>query len=463
MAYYRGSGKSREISVGNTPLGGKNPVRIQSMTKTDTRDVQATLHQCQQAFDAGADYMRISVPDTASLKAFEKIKSKLILTGYNNPLIADIHYRYDLAVSVAAIADKLRINPANFGLSPPRLTYHAHGSAPKDAADEGSSERLTEHLAAVAEACKKHGTAIRLGANAGSLRDSQHINKALVANKLVHQTIEYIDILEKLDFYNMVISVKTSHPAETAEASRLMYHTMQNTGKKYPLHIGVTESGMGVSGRIASALGIIPLLQDGIGDTIRVSLTEAPAKEIHFARQLLHGSNEDFNDTFDITVQDDDLQIVSHTNESDRLIAGAVHAFLALPGQPPLKHITIKAPNIADQQAVEETARQMMQQAGIKTSGTRFISCPACARASSDMEELCRIFSKELAAHPGVTMAIMGCVVNGPGEMTGADYGIIATSPGKINVYEGGVCIMRNTDIKEAIRIIRNSLSASGS
>jgi len=445
---------SREVFIGNIPMGGNNPVRLQSMTKTDTRDVQATLKQCRQALDAGADYIRISVPDVASVKAFEKIKNKLAGDGYRSPLIADIHYRHDLAIMMAGIADKLRINPANFGWPPE--------SKKKQATKSGKSEippgLLAETLAPLAEACKKHGTAIRLGGNAGSVEHTNTLTKTRSAEFLVNQAVKYLDILEELGFYDLVVSLKNSNPAETTEATRLMHQRMQQTGQHYPLHIGVTESGLGVSGRVSSALGIIPLLREGIADTIRVSLTEEPEKEIHFAQKLLDVCRQNGDNVFEATCRDNMLYIISRTSDPDTLIAEAVQGFLTLPERNAIQHITIEAPGMANQQVVKETAAQIMQQADIKEVGTRFISCPACARTSTDMEKLCRLFRKELADYPGIHIAIMGCMVNGPGEMAGADYGVIATSNDKVNVYAEGVCIKRNICGKEAISLIREIL-----
>ncbi len=445
---------SREVPIGNTPLGDNNPVRLQSMTKTDTRDVQATLKQCKQAFDAGADYMRISVPDTASVKAFEIIKSRLTGDGYHNPLIADIHFRRDLAIMMAGIADKLRINPANFGLPPASLKKQVK----KTSKSEMPAGQLKETLAPLAEACKKHGTAIRLGVNAGSLGYNDPLDKTWSAEYLVDQTAKYLDILEELGFYDLVISLKTSNPVETTEATRLMYHRMQQTGQHYPLHAGVTESGLGVSGRVSSALGMIPLLLEGIADTVRVSLTEEPEKEIHFARKLLEVCRQKRDNAFEATCRDNMLHIISRTSDPDTLIAEAVQGYLASDERHAIQHINIEAPEMANQQGVKETASQIMQQAGIKEAGTRFISCPACARTSIDMEELCRLFRKELADYPGIHIAIMGCVVNGPGEMAGADYGVIATANDKMNVYVGSKCIKHNICGKEAISLIREVL-----
>ncbi len=451
---------SREVVVGNTPLGGAHPIRIQSMAKTDTRDVPATVQQCQQAFDTGAHYMRISIPDTHSLKALEKIKNKLVVSGYHQPLIADIHYSSDLAEKAAGVAEKIRINPANFGSSPVRHAHYSKQNLSSQYASGRANEQLMDNLAAVTRACKKHGTAIRLGGNTGSLRTDQregHSQRGSI--HLINKMSKYIDIMEELDFRDIVISIKASHPAETVEASRLMYRTLQQSEKNYPLHIGVTESGMGLSGRISSALGILPLLQDGIADTIRVSLTEKPVHEIAFAKHLLQSAGTRFLKTCKSEVCNNILEMSTQARDTDALVSEAVSTFLAMAGKPNIHHITIEAPNITDQRVAEEVALLLMEHTGISSAGTRFISCPACARTSTDMEELCRVFRKELAGFPGITIAIMGCMVNGPGEMAVADYGVIASSKGKVNVFKSGRSIRNNATAEEAVDLIKLSLS----
>ncbi len=454
---------SREVAVGNTPLGGDHPIRIQSMTKTDTRHVPATFEQCINAFDAGADYMRISVPDYSSLKAFEQIKTRLINAGYTHPLVADIHYRQNLAIEAAAIADKLRINPGNFAIhfrakDATRVKKAAKGRAKASTTNTGTGARheLTAQLEPVVAACHKHRTAIRLGGNAGSLTGEVHSKDPL--HTLINESLDYLHILESLGFFQHIISVKTSKPAETVLACQMMHHNLQKTGQRYPLHIGVTEAGMGVQGRIGSALGIMPLLLEGIGDTIRVSLTEAPKKEIHFAHQLMASVSGKLATHCSTSFNNRTLQIDCDLDDHDSFIAALAYEWTRFPDQAAVKQLRIRALNPANRDLGEEVANSIMQEAGMRNTGTRFVSCPACARTTSDMESLCRTFVRELGHYPGVSIAIMGCMVNGPGEMACADYGVIASQEGKMNLFEGEQCVAQHITARETIEYIQNRL-----
>ncbi len=447
---------SREVAVGKTPLGGDHPVRIQSMTKTDTRHVPATFKQCINAFDAGADYMRISVPDYSSLKAFEQIKARLINAGYTQPLIADIHYRQDLAIEAANVADKLRINPGNFDMRSRAKAAIGRKKASTTNTHSGARHELAVQLEPLVAACHKHRTAIRLGSNAGSLTGEVHRKDPL--RTLIDESLDYLHVLESLDFFQQIISVKTSKPAETVAACRMMHQNLQKTGQHYPLHIGVTEAGMGVRGRISSALGAMPLLLEGIGDTIRVSLTEAPEKEIYFARWLMASVSGKLAPHCSTAFHNRTLQIDCDLDDHDSFIAALAYEWTTFPEQEAVRQIRIRALNPANRDLGEEVANSIMQEAGIQNTGTRFISCPACARTSADMESLCHIFTHELGHHPEVSIAIMGCMVNGPGEMAGADYGVIAVQGGKVNLYAGEQCIAQHITAREAIEYIKDQL-----
>ncbi len=448
--------KSRAVDVGNTPLGGDYPVRIQSMTKTDTRQVHVTMEQCIKAIDAGADYMRISVPDHVSLKSFEQIKARLINGGYTHPLVADIHYRQDLAIEAAAVADKLRINPANFANQ--ARTHVAAGNTKASPTKTRSALRqaLVTQLEPLVAACRKHHTAIRLGGNAGSLTGQAHRKDPV--HTLVNENLDYLDILEGLGFFQSIVSVKTSSPAETVTACRLMHHNLQKTGQRYPMHIGVTEAGMGVPGRISSALGTMPVLMEGIGDTIRVSLTEAPENEIRFARQLIAGASGKLTHHCNTSFHDQRLQIDCDLEDPDSFIAALAYEWTRFAEKAAVKNFRIRALHPANRDLEAEVANSIMQAAGLRNTGTRFISCPACARTKADMESLCHTFSRELGQYPGVSIAIMGCMVNGPGEMAGADYGVIATHKGKVSLFEGGYCRAQHITVQEAIMHIQQRL-----
>ncbi len=427
---------SRQLNIGGMSLGGDSPVRIQSMTTTDTTNVKATARQCISCFRAGADMMRIGVPGKAAVKSLEKIKKEIREAGVHNPVVADIHFSHDLAMDAAGIADKIRINPGNF---------QGPGTRP---------EHLYSILKPLTEKCRDHGTVIRIGSNAGSL--PEHIRKAhgKGAEALVEATIEYLNVFRALDFDGIVVSVKASSAAEMIRAGIAIAERMKHEGINYPLHTGVTEAGSGTAGRIKSALGIISLLDRGIGDTFRVSLTESPEKEVEFAKLILEGSST--NSTAQaICPEGDTIEIHSDETESGRLIADSVRQYVVLPGRFKKKKLLIKAPHAVSRNFCGEIASYLMQAAGISNEHTDIISCPACARAGADMEMVCREVKARLPDVPAARIAVMGCMVNGPGEMQLADYGIISTGKGSFRLFINGVKVAGSFSLDESIAALQ--------
>jgi len=434
--------------IGGIMLGVSHPVRIQSMTNTVTTDIQATVEQCMRAFDSGAALMRISIPDSPSVEAFRKIKQKLHQSGFRQPLIADIHFQPKLAVEAARYADKVRINPGNLF------------DFPKEKTD---SERfvtfLIPQLKNLTDVCRDCGTAIRIGTNAASL--PQHItnNMGVSAEAMVAATIQYLQAFEALDFQNIVLSLKSSSPLMTIEAYDKMHKQMQKDRMMYPLHLGVTESGEGLNGRMKSAMGIIPLLQKGIGNTIRVSLTEPPEREIAFAQKLLNLMNP--SETSDPCSGHPDHH-KSKTKKSyndkdpDLLVIKLVRDFgeSLLKGNHDLPELEM--PGSADPEIKQHLINQLLQASGKVQTDTDFVSCPGCARTSFDMRPLLKILKDEFSGMPGLKIALMGCTVNGPGEMQGADYGLLCSSGEKVHLYKGQNVLHRNLDPTQAINILKD-------
>ncbi len=499
---------SRQVNIGGVLTGANHPVRLQSMTKTNTHNIPATVEQCIKAFDAGADLMRISVPDKKSAECLKTIKNKLTTAGYHQPLVADIHYRAELALEAARIVEKIRINPGNFDTVPAQLTNVDNPEREDSAVFQ---EGLRDKLKQLIELCKVHGTAIRIGVNAGSVSRQQHHHKH-IAEILAEAGIGYLQVFESLGFYQTVVSLKASSPANTAIANFLMIKRMQEERMCYPLHIGVTEAGSGISGRVRSALGIMPLLIDDIGNTLRVSLTESPENEISFARSLVraaktvqagrhpetrhshkgytcdseynrkpqkksssnaypHGAGNDsfldaLIDRFEKKIRPSHSQdnepghdIYSGADNTDDLIADVVRQFVCLDNRQKSRHITISAPGLSNRSMADETARQLMQYAGSKVTETEFVSCPACARARMNMEKLCVRVKEELPGYPTLKIAIMGCMVNGPGEMADAHFGLIAAGKELVHLFRGKVLMKKNIPPAEAIATIRKMAS----
>ena len=257
--------ESRETKVGNVIIGGCNPIVVQTMCNTHTSDVEASVEQCVRLYEAGAQLIRLTVPSLGQVESLRKIKEELRSRGIDTPLVADVHFSSEIAIAVAEVVEKVRINPGNF--------HKDH-------------QKAREQFARLVEVCKANGTAIRIGLNHGSLGEritNLYGNTPLAMKEAV---MEWLDMCVENDFYNVVVSLKASNTFVMVEAYRLLANEMQKKGVVFPLHLGVTEAGNGDAGRIKSAVGISALLSEGIGDTIRVSLTEDPANEIPVAQYL---------------------------------------------------------------------------------------------------------------------------------------------------------------------------------
>ncbi len=270
--------KTREVKIGKIPLGDKNPIRIQSMANTDTLDTSTTVEQCKRIFDAGADYIRITTPRVKDAENLANIKTQLHDAGYTNPLIADIHFNPKAAETAAQIVEKVRINPGNYvdkkSLNQIKFTEEAY---------QQEIEKIRLRLIPLLTICKENQTAVRIGTNHGSLSGRIMNRYGDTPLGMVESTMEFLRICQSENFNDIVISLKSSNTRVMVQACRLLVKAMKNENMNYPLHLGVTEAGEGEDGRIKSALGMGALLADGIGDTIRISLTEAPEKEIPVA------------------------------------------------------------------------------------------------------------------------------------------------------------------------------------
>ncbi len=273
--------KTREVYIGDIPLGGKNPIRIQSMTTTDTMNTEATVAQTIRMVEAGCEYVRITAPSINEARNLENIKNELRKRGYNVPLIADIHFTPNAAELAARIVEKVRINPGNY-VDKKKFELIKY----TDAEYEAELERIREKFVPLVRICKEYGTAMRIGTNHGSLSDRIMSRYGDTPLGMVESALEFLRICEDEGYHNIVLSMKASNPQVMVQAYRLLVNKMEAEGMNYPLHLGVTEAGGGEDGRIKSALGIGTLLEDGLGDTIRVSLTEDPEFEAPVAISL---------------------------------------------------------------------------------------------------------------------------------------------------------------------------------
>ena len=375
--------QTRVVDIGGLPMGGDNPVRVQSMTNTDTLDTKSTVLQAIRMIEAGCEYVRIAVPYMKEAENLHEIKKELRRQGYNTPIIADVHFNAKIAEVAATIVEKVRINPGNY--IPLRITHHATKSNRPGILLEQMAERMTPLL----KICREHGTAIRIGVNHGSLSDRIMDLYGDTPLGMVESALEFAQICESNSFHNLVFSMKASNIRMMIAANRLLAERMLQAGMNYPIHLGVTEAGAGEDGRIKSAIGIGSLLADGIGDTIRVSLTEDPEFEIPAAYSIL-------------------------------------------------------------------------QSAGVRITKTEFIACPSCGRTQFNIQEALQRIQARTSHLAGLKIAVMGCVVNGPGEMADAHFGFVGAGNGKIHLYKGQNLIKKNIDESVAVEALIDLIKESG-
>jgi (E)-4-hydroxy-3-methylbut-2-enyl-diphosphate synthase len=584
-----------EIRIGNIPCGGNNPVRIQSMTDTNTNDIEASVNQCIRIFDAGADYVRLTTQGIKEVESLSVIKNELYKKGYKKPLIADVHFNPKVAEYAAGIVEKVRINPGNFHKSEKKDNELSEADYLKEI------EIIKEKIEKLVEICKANKTAIRIGVNHGSLSDRILTKYGNTPEGMVVSAMEFLRIFKQLDFSNVVVSMKASNPKIMIYAYRLLHKNMIAENMNFPLHLGVTEAGEGEDGRIKSCIGIGALLLDGLGDTIRVSLTEDPANEIIVAKKLLkhientytneivRGSSKMFFNPFrysrrktkpvlniggnnppvvvcklinseDVSVFDkadyvfaenfknstfgNSALIINNSDFSEKhtkqkfypyynsineffksnskseilnfilinnsefdennikklnsypvvFILSAdntngyynVRAFIndlirinsAIPiivrkkyEEREIEDLQVKSScdlgplfidGLADGIFIENDqcinnndvisiSFSILQASNSRISKTEFISCPGCGRTLFNLQQKVKEVKAALQHMPGLKIAVMGCIVNGPGEMADADYGYVGAGPGRVNIYKDCILVKKNIPESEAL------------
>ena len=367
--------QTNEVMVGGVPMGGNNPIRVQSMTTVPTMDTEGCIAQIERIVDAGGEYVRLTTQGEREAENLKNIKEGLLRDGYTVPIIADVHFNARVADTAALYADKVRINPGNY-VDPARKFKQI------DYTDEQYAEelrRLEERFVKFLNICREHHTAIRIGVNHGSLSDRIMSRYGDTPEGIVESCMEFLRVCVGQQFKDVVVSIKASNTAVMVESVKLLVREMDREDMHFPLHLGVTEAGEGEDGRLKSAVGIGALLMEGIGDTIRVSLSEEPENEIPVAYGIL-------------------------------------------------------------------------QAARARITKTEFISCPGCGRTMFGLQEtIARVKEAVGSRGSNLKIAIMGCIVNGPGEMADADYGYVGAGKGKISLYKGKECIERNIPEDEAV------------
>lgn len=402
--------KTLEVRVGDSVvIGGGGAIVIQTMCNTHTSDIEATVDQCLELAAAGSELIRITVPGLQDIPHIKAIKERLRSQGCNTPLVADIHFSSQTAIAVAQIVEKVRINPGNF---------------------HPDHEEARRQFSRLIEVCKEYGTAIRIGVNHGSLGKYIIDKFGNTPEAMAIAAMEWVQMCIDAEFYNVVVSLKASNTIVMTEAYRNLVRMMQLTGKIFPLHLGVTEAGNGDSGRIKSCVGIASLLQEGIGDTIRVSLTEAPVNELPVAAYLAEGK------------------------KGDKMLDAAIKW-----GPKLLKREIDEIPDEAD--LSEYLKDEIMQAARRRFYKPEYIACPGCGRTMYDLQKTFEEVKSRTSHLKGVVIAVMGCIVNGPGEMADADWGYVGEGGGKVSIYKKGQPVLRHVPDYEAIdkllELIENS------
>ena len=576
------------INIGNTPLGSDFPVRVQSMTNTSTNDIEESVEQCLRIANAGAHYVRLTTQGVKEAENLGRIRSELRNSGCMVPLVADIHFNPRAAMVAAQVTDKVRINPGNF-VDPARqfksLTY-------TNEEYQAELQRIHDSLVPFIDLCREHGTAVRLGVNHGSLSDRIMSRYGNTAPGMVESVMEYLRVFVEQKFMDVVISMKASNVVVMVEAVRRLVAAMDSEDMHFPLHLGVTEAGFGEDGRIKSAVGIGALMSQGLGDTIRVSLSEDPELEVPVANKLVeyissrdghphieghyyegynplmperrvmndiiglvggkqpvviascspnetsgnrrpdfffsregalndtdhfivpaavyHGEHNTYPlfslnnwdnsidaplkwlevqasapvekllflkdcDNVALIVSPDNINIsgcqqalihsiidvgincpiILHNayldtdNEWLQVKAGADLGAVLLNGLG--NGIWLEAPDYENQSEVVGFAFAILQAARLRTTKTEFISCPSCGRTMFDLQTTVHRVQEATSHLTHLKIGVMGCVVNGPGEMADADYGYVGAAVGKISLYKGKECIEKNIPEAEAI------------
>ena len=417
---------SLTVKVGNVLIGGGNPIVVQTMCNTHTSDIEASVAQCVKLANAGAQLIRLTVPSLNQVESLREIKARLRDIGIDTPLVADVHFSSEIAIAAAAVVEKVRINPGNF--------HKDH-------------EKAKEQFARLVEVCKAHGTAIRIGLNHGSLGDritNLYGNTPLAMKEAV---MEWLQMCIDNDFYNVVVSLKASNTIVMVEAYRLLANAMRENGTVFPLHLGVTEAGNGDSGRIKSAVGISALLSEGIGDTIRVSLTEDPVNEIPVAQYLADRYDRRIHSSMvSVKLHDKTAEAEYICDDRQKLILDA-----SCDWGKRLLDKEIDELNLTGTDESEYIVDEIMQAARRRFYRPEYIACPGCGRTMYNLESTFEEVKRRTAHLKGLVIAVMGCIVNGPGEMADADWGYVGEGNGKVSIYKGKSPVLRHVPETEAI------------
>ena len=431
--------ETMRATAGNLVIGGESPIVVQSMCNTHTSDVEASIEQCVRLYEAGAMMIRLTVPTLSQVESLAKIKEGLRTRGIEVPLVADVHFSSEIAIAAASVVEKVRINPGNF--------HKDH-------------EKAKEQFARLVKVCKENGTAIRIGLNHGSLGEritNLYGNTPLAMKEAV---MEWLEMCVDNDYYNVVVSLKASNTFVMTEAYRLLAKQMQENNMVFPLHLGVTEAGNGDAGRIKSAVGISALLSEGIGNTIRVSLTEDPVNEIPVAQYLADRYDHKITSSMiALSLEGTKATVVYKAPSKEKLLLDFSCDFGKRLLDKELDEVELRGTYIDNGQEIildgSEYAAyltdELMQAARRHFYRPEYIACPGCGRTMYNLEGTFEQVKRRTAHLKGMVIAVMGCIVNGPGEMADADWGYVGEGNGKVSIYKGKEAVLRHVPEDEAI------------
>lgn len=479
--------EAHEVRIGQTKIGSQHPIAVQSMTNTPTADTQKSVEQIKRIADAGAPIVRLTAQGRREGENLESIVANIREDGYDTAIVADIHFVPEVASIAARYVDKVRINPGNYRTS------------------NGELEALIAQ-------CRERGVALRIGVNHGSLAKRVFDEWGDTPEGMVHSAMEFLRVCRREDFDQVVVSMKSSNTRVMVHAYRLLVEAMESEGMTYPIHLGVTEAGNGLEGRIKSAVGIGALLSDGIGDTIRVSLTEAPENEVPVAKLLVehYASREGVFEVLhperyhptEFVRRTDVMTPITHDELTDEFcVVEAVSnnptaelraAILNMEQTQPVvvkcryddedvevvavkaaadlgvlfldglaDGIWVDAPALSSDE-IRDVELMILQAARVRFSHTEYIACPSCGRTLYDIEKTLADIKSRTSHLKNLKIGIMGCIVNGPGEMADADYGYVGAAAGRITLYKGREIVERNIPQEEAIDRLIELIKANG-
>ena len=427
--------KTINVQVGNIFLGSDYPIRVQTMANTNTNDIDASVDQARRCIEAGTELLRFTTQGLREVESLKEIHAQ-VLTAV--PLVADVHFNSEVAFAAAEVVEAVRINPGNFSK------------------DFSKQEERFVHLLDI---CREHETAIRIGVNHGSLSERMMDKYGDTPQGMVESVLEFLRIAVKQKFNDIVISIKASNTRVMVETVRLLVKTMNKEHMAFPLHLGVTEAGEGEDGRIKSAVGIGALLAEGIGDTVRVSLSEAPENEIPVAQELVDYFADEDSVRYDGSVRAEVLDNIGgeaeirYTSLEDNWETFCLQAAAEsgrLLWEFKATELTLVNPNFSETK-LNFLSKDILQAARVRIYKTEYISCPGCGRTLFNLQDTVHKVKEATAHLTGLKIAVMGCIVNGPGEMADADYGYVGAGRDHISLYRGKECVLKNIPQEEAV------------